>query len=153
MIVVVEASVAAMWFLPEPHSPNAALLLTPDYDLVSPDLLRTEVAGALLKSLRKKQISSRDAVEALEILSAAGVRMFPAADYVDAAFHIALDHGGSLYDGIYLALARSLNAPVVTNDARLAAVAKAGHIRALMIGAGPPRLPRRSSARSSREEE
>ena len=119
-------------------------------------------------------LSANSGAEALEILSAAAVRMFPAADYVDAAFtellwlgdvgmfpaadyvdaafDLALGHGGSLYDGIYLALARSLNAPVVTNDARLAAVARASHIRALMIGGGPPRLPRRSSPRSGREE-
>ena len=121
---------------------SIALLLTPDYDLVAPDILRMEVASALLKSRRKNEISARDAVEALEILSAAAVRIFPAADYVDTAFDIALRHGGSLYDAIYLALARGLNAPVVTNDAQLAVVSRASQIRALMISGGPPRLPR-----------
>lgn len=143
MMVIVDASVAAMWFLPEDQSANAALLLSPDYDLAAPDILRTEVGSALLKALRRNEITAPEAVEALDVLSTAGVRLFPAADHVDTAFHIARRHGGSLYDAIYVALACALKAPIVTNDAQLAQVARASRARAIMIAEGPPRPARR----------
>ncbi len=146
MIVVVDASVAAMWFLPDANSQNAARLLDPGYDLAAPDLLSMEVASALLKALRRREISAGEAFEALEVLSAAGLRLFPADDYVDRAFQVTRRHGGSLYDGIYVALAQSLGAPVVTSDTRLAATATAAGIRAIMISEGPPR-PKRGSHR------
>lgn len=138
MILVVDASVAAMWFLPERHSQNAALLLAREYDLVAPDIIRMEVGSALLKAMKRNEITPEDAVEALQGLSAAALRIFPAADHVDRAFQIAERHGGSLYDAIYISLARSMDAPVVTNDGQLAMVAKAARVRAMMIGAGSP---------------
>ncbi|OHC81211.1 MAG: hypothetical protein A3G73_01560 [Rhodospirillales bacterium RIFCSPLOWO2_12_FULL_67_15] len=52
MIVVVDASVAAMWFLPEPHSESAALLLDAKCELIAPDLMRLEVANALAQAAR-----------------------------------------------------------------------------------------------------
>ncbi len=142
MILVLDASVAAMWFVPEEHSHSAALLLAPDYDLVAPDILRMEVASALLKALRRKEMAAADAVEALDTLSAAAIRMFPAADHVDTAFQLARRHGGSLYDAIYVALALHLHAPLVTHDAQLATVAKASGVRIALISEGLPRPSR-----------
>ncbi len=138
MMVVVDASVAAMWFLPEEQSHHAALLLAPDYDLAAPDILRMEVASALLKALRRNEITAPEAVEALDTLSAAALRLFPAGDHLQTAFHIARRHGGSLYDAIYVALARALRAPIVSNDVQMAEVAKASGVRAILIAEGPP---------------
>lgn len=138
MIVVVDASVAAMWFLPEVHSPQAALLLTPEYDLVAPDIIKTEVGSALLKALRRNEITAEEGNESLYLLSIAAVRMLPAVEHVKAAFRIAERHGGSLYDAIYISVARGLDAPVVTNDTRLADVARSAGVRAALIATGPP---------------
>ena len=44
--------------------------------------------------------------------------MIPVAERVAKALVLVREHGGSLYDGLYLSLARALDAPVVTSDAR-----------------------------------
>ena len=138
MIVTVDASVAAMWFLPEPHSDKAALFLGPDYELVAPDLLRIEVGSALLKALRRKEITDADGAEALRALLPAAVRLIPSTHHADAAFEIARRHGGSLYEAVYISVAHTLDTPVVTNDTALAKVARKAKVRALMVADGPP---------------
>lgn len=138
MIVVVDASVAAMWFLPERHSHNAALLFAPEYELLAPDLVHLEVASALLKAVRREEMTTTEGEEVLSTLLPAAVRTLRSADKVSAAFDIARRHGGSLYDAIYMAVARELDAPIVTNDARLAEIARMANVQASMIAAGPP---------------
>ena len=138
MILVVDASVAAKWFLPEPLSDTAALLLEPRYDLVAPDLILLEVGGVLLRALRRDEIDLAEASEAFAARLPAAVRTFPAAEDGEAAFDIARRHGGTIYDAVYLALARRLEAPVITNDEGLVDVARKAKVRALMIGDGPP---------------
>ena len=138
MILVVDASVAAMWFLPEPLSEEAALLLAPRYDLVAPDLILLEVGGVLLRALRRDEIGLAEATEAFAARLPAAVRTFPAVDDGEAAFDVARRHGGTIYDAVYVALARRLNAPVITNDAGLASVARKAKARARMIADGAP---------------
>ena len=105
---------------------------------MAPDLLRLEVGSALLKAIRRKEITVEEGHAAMARLSAATIRLLPSADHADAAFQIAARHGGSLYDAIYVSIARSLDAPVVTNDATLAAVAKAVRVRSFLIAKGLP---------------
>ena len=86
MIVVVDASVAVKWFLPEPFSEAAARLLDASCELVAPDLMRLEVGSAFLKALRRGVIGSSDAAGALMRLSDPLVRFEPTAPYVEDAF-------------------------------------------------------------------
>jgi len=141
MMLVVDASVAAMWYLPEAHTPTAMRLVGSDYDLVAPDVLAMEVASAILKALRRKLITSEQADEAIELLLTAPVRLLPSAKHVEPAFTNARRYGGSLYDSVYLDLAHTLQCPVVTNDHSLAQVAKKTGVRGILISAGlpPPR--------------
>ena len=69
MIVVVDASVAAMWFLPEPFSERAAALLETGHELVAARLIRLEVASALLKAVRRGTLEAADAGEAIRRLN------------------------------------------------------------------------------------
>lgn len=141
MIVIVDASVAAKWFLPEEHSDHAALLLAPEYELVAPDLIRLEVGSALLKALRRNEITVADCIEALGALLPGAVRTVRSADHAEAAFEYARRFGGSVYDAIYVSVARDLGARIVTDDARLAAVAGKMGVDASMIAEGAPALP------------
>jgi predicted nucleic acid-binding protein len=138
VIVVVDASVAAKWFVAEKHSETAALLLTPEYELVSPDLILLEVGSVLLRSLRRREITPKDchAIQA-ELLPGA-LRLIPAAEHATAAFEIAHGFGGSIYDAAYLAIARLIDAPLVTDDAGLVRVARAAKIEARLIADGLP---------------
>lgn len=139
MTVVIDASVAVMWFVPEAYTHNANRLLGPGYDLIAPDLVTLEVASALLKALRRKAVDDQHAADSLRGLPSTPIRTFPASDYLSVAFQMARLHGGSLYDAIYISLARALDAPIVTNDARLAEVARASRVQVSMIADDPPR--------------
>ena len=66
------------------------------------------------------------------------MRPFPAVEDGEDAFDIVRLYCGTIYDALYLALARRLEAPVITNDEELADVARKAKVRALMIADGPP---------------
>ena len=137
MILIVDASVAVMWFVPEPSSEAAAALLDSADELVAPDYVRIEVASALLKALRRGAIDRADADEALAVLSEGAVRTLPAAERCAEALAIAREHGGSLYDALYVAVARELEGRVITQDSRLAEVARSAGVEAIMLGDAP----------------
>lgn len=139
MIVVVDASVAAMWFVPEKHSATASELLSSDHELVAPDLLRIEVCSALLKALRRGDLEADHVTESIDLLADAGIRWVPAVDLLEQAFPIARHHGGSIYDAVYAAAAKNLDAALITNDSKLAAVAKAHKVRCYLLSRGLPR--------------
>ncbi len=140
--MIVDASVATMWFVPEQHSDRAALLLAPEYQLVAPDLIRLEVGSALLKAIRRNEVTLEDGEEALGTLLPAAVRMLRSEDHIETGFDIAHRLGGSIYDAIYLALARTLDAPISTNDVEMAATARKAEVQASLIADGVPALPR-----------
>jgi len=50
--IVVDASVAAKWFLTEPGSISATSLLLGDSDLIGPELLVVETAAAIVRRFR-----------------------------------------------------------------------------------------------------
>ena len=56
MPLVVDASIAVKWVLPEPDSERARALILRG-DLTAPDLLRLEVANALWKQARRGAIT------------------------------------------------------------------------------------------------
>ena len=138
MIVVVDAGVATMWFVPERHSDRAAPLLAPEYQLVAPDLIRIEVRSAVLKAIRRDEMTLEDGEEALGTLLPAAVSTLRSEDHIETAFDIAQRHGGSIYDAIYIALALSLDAPISTNDVEMAATARKAGVEASMIADGIP---------------
>jgi predicted nucleic acid-binding protein len=139
VIFAVDASVAVKWFLPERYSDRAAAYLSPECQLVAPDLILLEVGNVLLKAARRKEITAVQSKEALAYLLPGAVRMVPAAEHAEPAFAIAERHGGSLYDAVYVAVARSLDVPVLTDDRQLAAVAERAKVRTLTLEDAPPR--------------
>lgn len=138
MNVVIDASVAAKWFLPEQYSQDALRLLSPEYELQAPDLIQVEVGSVMLKAVRRKWMDLDEAGRVLEDMAAAPVRLFPANQHIVEALRIAQQQGGSLYDAIHISLAHSLEAPLATNDTRLAATAKAAGVRTWLISDGQP---------------
>jgi predicted nucleic acid-binding protein len=133
MIVVVDASVAAMWYLPERHSDRAVGLLGSGHDLVAPVLLRLEVGSALLRAVRRKELTRGEAHQVIRSLLPEAVRFLPLDEEVTAPFEIAERYGGSIYDAVYIALARALRAPISTDDAQLARTARKAGITAVLV--------------------
>ena len=137
MTVVVDASVAVMWYLPQSQSEQAIGLLGSGHDLVAPELLRLEVASALLRAFRRGELSGEETTEVIHSLLPDAVRLLPSrAGQAGAPLEIAIEHGGSIYDAVYIALARSLDAPISTNDTEMAATAEKSGVPATLIAHG-----------------
>jgi predicted nucleic acid-binding protein len=116
--------VAVQWLLEQERSDAAQALLESRHELVAVDLIRLEVVSAILKAIRTKRLPPQEGTAAITNFDRTPLRSFLAADHASAAYAIALRHGGSVYDACYIALARSLDAPLATDDEGMAQVAE-----------------------------
>jgi predicted nucleic acid-binding protein len=55
--IVVDASVAIKWYVPEIHADAAVRILEGDFVLCAPDLIGAELANAIWKKVRRAEIS------------------------------------------------------------------------------------------------
>ena len=125
--VIVDASYAGAWVLPDERSDEAEDLLKAAFDgkvaLAAPDLWHYEMCNLLAMAVRRGRIGEAQALEGMELLSTMPIN-----------FH---DHHGNLsrrrmlllaarfslsaYDAAYLELADRLQCPLLTNDDALRA--------------------------------
>jgi predicted nucleic acid-binding protein len=117
--LVVDASVAVQWIIPEADSAAARALLDARYRLHAPTYLPLEVDSALIKCVRRRAMSLAEAMAARQASRAQPLELHDAASLFDPAWEIAGDEQVSIYDALYVALAERLNATLVTADARL----------------------------------
>jgi len=134
--VVVDASVAAQWVLLQEHSDIARSLLRSQHELIAVDLVRVEVANTLLRAIRTKRLAPTEATLAMQFFERVPLRLQPTSTYASEAFDIARQQSGSVYDACYIALARSLDAPLATGDERMATVAETLGIRVHRLATG-----------------
>jgi predicted nucleic acid-binding protein len=121
LTLVVDASVAAKWVLPEPGSAEAVALRTRDSDLIAPSLVVAEIGNALWKSAMRGDMAGEEVVHALDVVAGHYTRLIPIADIAAAAMVLAVDLRHPIYDCFYLALAERERCALVTADARLLA--------------------------------
>jgi predicted nucleic acid-binding protein len=126
-LVVVDASVAAKWFLPEDREAlvSEALALLDKYDreevqFVVPDLFYVETASAIWKAVRAGRVSRAFGDQALDLLTQREFSTVASLKLLDSAFQIATAHGRTVYDCLYVALAVQTNSQLITADERLA---------------------------------
>ena len=120
MSLVVDASVAFKWFLPEEsHSSQAIAVLQDGATLIAPDFLIVEVCSAAWRSARLGRISQVQADEIAASLPQFFDRLVSAAGLAPRAVAIAgqIDH--PVCDCLYLAVAEAEEASLVTADMRL----------------------------------
>ena len=133
--VVLDASVAAAWLLPDEASEASrrVYVRTRRGSLVlhAPELWLWECGNIIASAVKRRRISPDDALLTWSVLDAIRVRVelaAPAPAQVRAALVLALDHGLSLYDAGYLWLASSLRLPLMTTDRSLARAARAAAV-------------------------
>jgi predicted nucleic acid-binding protein len=123
-LIVVDASVAVKWFLPEPGEAAAQEVLAGGERLMAPALIRVEVAAGIARKARLGEIENRDATRAVKLWFRAlrdGVVSLVADDTdVEEAAKLALLLRHPLQDCLYLALAVRLAAPLITADQEFA---------------------------------
>jgi predicted nucleic acid-binding protein len=118
-MLVIDASVATKWFVDQVHSDIAELVQTSAEPLVAPQLLIAEVADALRKHVRARDISLEQATSALASLPEWFNEIVAMEGLAEAAVTLARRIEHSAYDCFYLVLAETRSASLVTADARL----------------------------------
>ena len=130
-MIVVDAGVAAKWFLPEADSERAQALLAGPRRLLAPDLIWIEVAAAITRQTRLGRLSDERArelaAEWARALADGAVTLTPARDDIDRAAETAIQLRHPLQGCLYLALALRLDGPIVTADRSFIARARTAH--------------------------
>lgn len=124
---VVDASVVVKWlglFQHETLAAKAQNLLDHwqqgSLDLLAPDLIWTEIANAHWRGARQNRFTPRDAQASLASLHSHRLLTVSSESLIDRALEIALSHGRTAYDSLYVALAESSHATLITADEKLA---------------------------------
>lgn len=117
-MIVVDASVAVKWILPEPFSEEAETLLSAHIVRIAPEHLLVEVGQVLLRAVRAGAIPLDDAREAVASLPQF-VQVLPTHRLATHAMEVAVRVGCTNYDALYVAAAERWEAVLVTADRRL----------------------------------
>jgi predicted nucleic acid-binding protein len=117
--VVVDASMAAVWFTNEPDPRGAAQLLEPTSLLLAPDLMAVEATNVWWKRLRRREMGLADVERAVTHLMSLEIVWVAAATLLRPAVRLAANLGHPVYDCIYLALATAHSAVLASADERL----------------------------------
>lgn len=126
-MIVVDASALAKYVLHEENWERVGAYIREKRPLYSVDHALKEVGNALWKHCHLRKILGRDEATRLygallKLVGTGVVILEPETDYLEAALQLALDHGVTLYDSLYLAQARRLG-ELITSDERQAEVA------------------------------
>ena len=119
MTLVVDASVAAKWFVEETGSEAAVALLDLGPELLAPDLLLAEVANVAWKKLRRGEIAPHHLQVPVHWVRTGVPRLVPIGSLIEEAIAITVELDHPIYDCVYLALAVRSEAPLITADRRL----------------------------------
>jgi predicted nucleic acid-binding protein len=119
--LVVDASVAAKWLLPEADSDAAARLLEGrDVSFHVPELFDAELGNALWKRVQRREISADEAASLVALVTRIPATRYRHDALLEGAFALALKLSITVYDALYVALAIALDAQLVTSDRWLA---------------------------------
>ena len=118
-VLIIDASVAAKWFIEEEDSDAALSVLKEGNQLHAPDFLLLVMDSIICKWIRRSVISSAEGSELRDALHRYPILRHPFISFLDPAFAISSQTGQSVYDCLYVALAALLKAKMVTADRKL----------------------------------
>lgn len=129
MTIVVDASVAVKWILPERGSATATSLREQDPDLIAPSLVAGEIGNAMWKVVRRGVVAQLDALNGLHAGLNSFQSLIPIEELLVRALALAIAFRHPIYDCFYLALAERENCILVTADEDMIAVARRAKIK------------------------
>ena len=139
-LFVLDASVAAKWFLPAAGETltDEALQLLRRYTnsqlrFVVPDLFWAEFANILWKAVRQGRLTKASAATAVAVMRDRNLPTVSSVTLLEQAFTIATAFDRTVYDSLFVALAVNSKAQLVTADERLAQ-ALAAHLPVKWLG-------------------
>lgn len=116
---VVDASVAAKWFVREEHTEAAHSLLDERNDLHVPDIFLVETDSFICKWVRRGIMTAVDGGGIRASIRGTSLQFHPFGPLLDSAYAIAAETGQGIYDCLYVALAALVGGPMVAADRRL----------------------------------
>lgn len=137
-MIVVDASVAAKWLLPEDGSDAARDLLAGTDALFVPEVAMVEVPGAVLRKMRAGLLDESEVRQCLALWSDLLrdlVRVIPTSMLLGDAIDIAISVLHPLIDCLYVAAAVQLGAGLVTADVTLHSKCRRAHEDIVLLGA------------------
>jgi predicted nucleic acid-binding protein len=140
-LIVLDASVAVKWFLPENIETLATEALAllgrhgkSEIQIIVPDLFWVEFTSVLWKAMRRNNFPKASADAALATLTQYDFPTFPTMKLLSKAFEIATAYERTVYESLHVALAVQTNSQLITADERLAN-ALAAHFPVKWLGA------------------
>lgn len=119
-VVVIDASVAVKWYVPEPGRVAAAALLSAPIVRIAPDLLTAELGNTLWKKIACGELRRDEALAiAAAFVSHVPLELRSSRALLQGALEIAAQLRCPVYDGLYVGLAVDEACQLVTADERL----------------------------------
>ncbi|MGH9414573.1 MAG: type II toxin-antitoxin system VapC family toxin [Terriglobales bacterium] len=121
--MILDASVAAKWCLPDEGNVHADALLECHVQgrvrFIVPDLFWTELTNLLARAVRRRRIDARAAAAALNVVLEYKLPTIATGDLCSEALELACRWHWPVQDLFYVLLARSLGEDLITADERL----------------------------------
>lgn len=118
---VIDASIAVKWYIPE-HSSESTLLYLDLYKqnqalLIAPDLIIAEVGNVIWKKVTLQEITAEEARQISDLFANfCPIKLFSGNKLLPTAMELSLNLNLTIYDSLYLSLAVSEEAIMVTAD-------------------------------------
>ncbi|HAK89729.1 MAG: hypothetical protein A2077_04935 [Nitrospirae bacterium GWC2_46_6] len=131
--LVVDASVAIKWYVPEVYSKESIKLLSPAFELYVPDLLFSEIGNILWKHRMKGELSREKSQTIIAAISTVLFSVATSHSLMLNALNIACKYHRTFYDSVYIALAEKQNCRFVTADLKLYNALKNGPLKKYIL--------------------
>jgi predicted nucleic acid-binding protein len=120
---VIDASVLIKSYVPEILSDRAERLLAKvgnkDIDLLAPDLIYPEAGNILWKKQRLKELTHSETEEITDAILSLPLKIEASKSLLPLAVDLAIACGMSVYDALYLSLAKVYETTLITADRKL----------------------------------
>jgi predicted nucleic acid-binding protein len=145
VLYVIDANVAAKWFIPESDSSIAEQLLdryTQGTDeFIAPDLIVSEVANVLWKRSLSGDIGVDQAFNSMEAFLSFGIPLTPSSDLAVRALEMAVRYRLPAYYMLYLVLAFDRGCDFITADTRFFNATSAAFPQVKLLSNWQPSVP------------
>lgn len=133
--IIIDASVAAKWLLPDENDPIANIIKKKfadrEIEISVPTLIFYEINNLLKSAVLSKRISINNSIEFYDNFLSLNFTVHWSKELLKNALQKALDFNISAYDAAYVVLAESLQVPFYTSDAKLVKQAKSPFVKLL----------------------
>jgi predicted nucleic acid-binding protein len=123
MNLIIDASVLIKFFVPEVLSSKAEQLLVRVEEgsirLFAPDLIYAEAGNALWKKHRLKELTQSEVDKITDLIASIPLKVEPSKALFPLAIDIAIAYEVTVYDALYLSMAKVYETQMMTADKKL----------------------------------